>query len=239
MITHVVVTIPARDEAARIDRCLRSVVVAGARCALPVRIVLVADNCLDDTAKRARRYPPVTVFEVSGANVGAARRLGIARALETLPATPETIWLANTDADGVVPANWLVSQVALADAGADVIIGTVRPHPGEYPREARRQWRLDHMRGQPNGSIHGANLGVRASAYLAVGCFSPMAEHEDEDLVGRLAAYKTVPSDAGEVITSARLIGRTPGGYAGYLAAQARHASQSGRIAAGIEGSTD
>ncbi|RLP78055.1 glycosyltransferase family 2 protein [Mycetocola tolaasinivorans] len=235
MITHVVVTIPARDEAARIDTCLRSVIVSAVRCTLPVTIMLVADTCLDNTAERARRYPPVSVLEVIGTNVGAARRAGIAHALAALPAPSETVWLANTDADSVVPANWLASQVALADHGADLIIGTVRPHPSEYPRAAQRQWRLDHVRGEPNGSIHGANLGVRASAYLAVGGFTPISEHEDVDLVRRLSGYTTVASDAGEVTTSARLVGRTPGGYAGYLAAQARTPAQAPLIGVGAD----
>ena len=36
---------------------------------------------------------------------------------------PGSLWLANTDADSVVPWNWLIHQVDLADAGADLVLG--------------------------------------------------------------------------------------------------------------------
>jgi hypothetical protein len=76
--------------------------------------------------------------------------------------------------------------------------------------------------GRPNGHVHGANLGVRADAYLRAGGFATLPEHEDVDLVARLRADPRVdvrPSDAADVLTSGRTTGRTPGGYAGYLRA--------------------
>jgi hypothetical protein len=46
-----------------------------------------------------------------------------------------------------------------------------------------------------------------------------VAEHEDVDLVARLrrTGVAITASAAGEVLTSGRRDGRTPGGYAGYL----------------------
>ena len=88
----------------------------------------------------------------------------------------------------------------------------------------QRLWLDTHIPGSPNGHTHGANLGVRASTYAAVGGFSALTEHEDVRLVDACRRWgaTVVATDAAEVITSGRFIGRTPGGYAGYLRDQER-----------------
>lgn len=220
MIGHIAVVIPARDEEDRIESCLRSVVASSQRCSVPASITLVADACSDSTVERARAIAGVRVVEINQANVGSARRIGIDLALRETALPPRAVWIANTDADSVVPVNWLESQLLAANAGCDVLVGTVRPDPREYPRDRQVEWRATHVAGQPNGHVHGANLGVRASAYLTVGGYDDLCEHEDVGLVARLRDFVTMASDDAEVITSARLSGRTPGGYAGYLRAQ-------------------
>jgi hypothetical protein len=67
--------------------------------------------------------------------------------------------------------------------------------------------------------VHGANLGIRASAYLESGGFYPVAQDEDVDIVARSVAQGATVSSSGahSVLTSARLFGRTEGGCAGYL----------------------
>ncbi len=63
--------------------------------------------------------------------------------------------------------------------------------------------------------VHGANLGVRGDAYLAVGGFPPLAVSEDAALVGALAlAGRTVlRTPSCPVVTSARRHPRAPGGF--------------------------
>ncbi len=217
MINHAAVLIPARDESDRIERCLRSVIAAKQHCSVDVMITVVADGCLDDTAAVARSVQGVQVVEIESSNVGTARRTAALHALHSLDLPPKDIWLANTDADSVVPENWLTAQIGYADSGYDVVIGTVRPDPRESPEELQRKWEETHIKGQPNGHVHGANLGFRASAYLSIGGYRRLPEHEDVDLVTRLAGHSQVASSDAEVITSARLRGQTPGGYAGYL----------------------
>ena len=213
MIRRIGVVIPARDESATIAPCLRSVEVAAGRLGIPVSIVVVADGCLDDTADIARTFAGVEVLELESSNVGTARAVGSRRAL-SLGAD----WLANTDADSVVPANWLEVQRAFADAGAAVVIGTVRPDFDDLTELQRAAWLAGHIPGRPNGHVHGANLGIRASAYVAAGGYHPLPEHEDVELVERLMRHgPSVASDAAEVVTSGRTFGRTPGGYARYL----------------------
>jgi hypothetical protein len=43
----------------------------------------------------------------------------------------ESTWLANTDADSRVPEDWLVRQLEFADAGWDVVLGSVEPDSAE------------------------------------------------------------------------------------------------------------
>ena len=218
MIEHVGIVIPARDEGELILRCLASVVGAAAearaRAGVRVSIVVIADECSDDTAAVARAFDGVIVHEASGANVGIARARGSRIALDL-----GCSWLAYTDADSVVPPNWVTEQLRLADAGCDVVVGTVRPDFADLSAAHVARWHATHHRGQPNGHVHGANLGVRAAAYLSVGGFAPLPEHEDNELVSRMktAGAAIVASDEAEVVTSGRLVGRTAGGYAGHL----------------------
>ena len=210
------VVIPARDESALVERCLRSVAAARDAAGRDIPVVVVADRCVDETASLARRMRGVEVVEVDGGNVGAARAVGVARALELLAAPPEESWIANTDAYSVVPRNWITEQLAIAEEGFDLMIGTVRPDFADLSAEQIAHWRRTHRRGRPNGHVHGANLGIRASAYLAVGGFAALAEHEDNDLVGRIHG-PSLATDGCEVQTSGRSDGRTPGGYARFL----------------------
>ncbi|CAN5252980.1 glycosyltransferase family A protein [soil metagenome] len=206
------VVIPARDEEQLIGRCLAAVVESARHVPVPVDITVVADGCLDRTAEIARSFRDVRVIELESSNVGTARAAGAGAALAR-----GAHWLANTDADSVVPPHWLAHQYALGVEGWDVVVGTVRPDFAELEPEQRAAWLASHRAGEPNGHVHGANLGVRASAYVASGGYRSLPEHEDVDLVGRLSEFRSTASDGAEVITSARRFGRTPGGYARFL----------------------
>lgn len=217
------VIIPARDERDLIGRCLTSVVDSAAQAGTSVVIIVVADSCRDGTARvarqvgrnaAARRVGGVVVIEIEAENVGVARSIGCQRAIDA-----GCSWLALTDADSVVPANWVAEQLRAARAGFDVVIGTVRPDFDDLSPAHVRQWHETHEPGRPNGHVHGANLGVRASVYLTAGGFAPLAEHEDNELVARLVASgaTVIATDRAEVMTSGRTQGRTAGGYAGHL----------------------
>jgi len=223
-IEHVVVVVPARDEELLVGRCLDALQAArqAARAALPgltVDLVLVLDRCTDGTREVAQRYPAVRLVDLHDGGVGAARAAGIRDALSRATAPAARTWLACTDADSAVPESWLLDHVRLADAGADVVVGTVRPDPQDLSPTQLAAWRATRVPGAPNGHVHGANLGVRAEAYLRVGGFADLPEHEDVDLVAALSAAgaRVVATDASDVLTSGRALGRTAGGYAGYL----------------------
>jgi hypothetical protein len=67
--------------------------------------------------------------------------------------------------------------------------------------------------------VYGANLGVRADAYRAVGGFHSLTSGEDRDLWSRLenAGYPLARPTSAPVRTSARTNGRASGGVAELL----------------------
>lgn len=223
-IEAIVVVVPVHDEAALLDACLHALSAAVAAVDVPCEVRVVLDACTDESAAVAARHR-FPVVPVHARAVGEARAAGIRDAIAALgDARAARVWIANTDADSAVPANWLQVQLAAADAGADVVVGTVRPDFDDLSPAHRSLWLETHAPGRPNGHTHGANLGIRASTYDAAGGFAPVGEHEDVQLVDgcRRIGAAIVASDRAEVITSGRFVGRTPGGYAGYLREQAR-----------------
>ncbi len=226
---HVAVVIPVHDEADLLARCLQSVLVAveGVHHRARTSIVVVLDDCRDESSVIAARFP-VTTLAIRAGRVGTARRSGVDHALAGVaPADRPHVWLAHTDADSIVPPDWLTHQLDLGEAGADGMIGTVRPDFADLTPAHEALWRATHRRGVPNGHVHGANLGIRAGVYDAVGGFDDVAEHEDVRLVAAARSHGAVliASDVAEVITSGRMMGRTPGGYAGHLRTQAARLS--------------
>ena len=222
VVSSIGVVIPARDEEAALPATLRSLERAVAEAAgvgVSVRVLLVLDRCQDGSAALAARWPGVEAVTCDVGAVGAARRLGCQRLLHD-PAVPAPDWLATTDADTVVPPLWLVRQAELADAGADVVVGTVEPDVALAESRARHWWRRHHL-AERHGYVHGANLGVRAAAYEQVGGFAPLATGEDRDLVARLraAGARSLATDTTRVTTSSRTTGRAPDGFAAYLRA--------------------
>lgn len=219
----VAVAIPAHDEEALIGRCLASVTRAVTHArerepGLAAAVVVVLDACGDGTAEQARRWPVETV-EIVARRVGTARRVGVAHALSALEAPPENTWIAMTDADTVVPRDWITHQLDLMDAGIDLVLGTVRPDFADLSARHAAYWRATHHRGRAPGNVHGANLGVRASTYAEAGGIPDLVEHEDVALVraARSVGARERASDVHEVETSGRFTGRTPGGYAAFL----------------------
>ncbi len=183
---------------------------------------MVADSCDDATARIARQVlgDRGMVIEAALGSVGAARHLGAARALAALgDQPPSSIWLANTDADSVVPTNWLTKQLGLAATGYQGVAGTVRLDECFYRgRDVAAQLMADYYTA-PDGShlhVHGANLGIRADMYLSAGGWSDAALAEDHCLWRRLREIgaKLTSSAAVCVQTSSRLQGRASGGFA-------------------------
>ncbi|NIZ92063.1 glycosyltransferase [Kineosporiaceae bacterium B12] len=210
--------VPARDEEALVGACVAAVVEAARRVAVAVDVLVVADGCRDDTAAAARAAGArVLVPGPEPVGVGAARAAGVAEGLHRSGAAGT--WVACTDADSLVPACWLAHQMEHAAAGADLVLGVVDlPPAGAGDRNAL--WRSRYaagIHGATHRHVHGANLGVRASTYLAAGGFGALSAHEDTrfaESVARLRGTRVVSTVACPVVTSDRRVGRAPAGVA-------------------------
>jgi len=153
---------------------------------------------------------------------------GVRRALARLGRPGDHTWVLSTDADTRVGAGWVVDVLASARRVDAVAVVGLAP--------------LDRWRGTPEGAaayarllagglrssdpvhqhdhVYGANLAVRADAYLAVGGFPAVPHGEDQALVDRLqlSGYRLLRTAQVTVRTSGRLAARAPGGLADRLA---------------------
>lgn len=242
-IQHVAVVIPAHNEEQHLERALRAVRVAADRVrgecpGVGVQVVLVLDSCTDSSAAVAAAVagedPRCVVLPVSLRSVGKSRQAGVLAALKNATETADDgeaaaavsmrhLWVANTDADSCVPENWLVRQLELAAGGADAVLGSVEPDGHGMHHQLLARWHARHVPTENHLHVYGANLGVRASSYLAAGGFPGLEFDEDRALVDGLRSRgaRLVATDTIRVLTSGRTVGRAPRGFAAYLLALA------------------
>lgn len=245
-IDRVWVIVPVHDEQALLLRCLQAIrragvvaLDAGLRC----DVVVALDSCSDGSAQIVddvtSRCPSVRSIRGAWRSVGAARSAACATAVAGSAGTPtDRVWLAVTDADSEVREDWLTTHARLARAGADCVTGTVSADGWDgWPTTLAARYRAAYA-GEPrthpvhagtspeapHDHVHGANLGVRASAYRAVRGFDHVTCHEDVRLVAALrrAGHHVVPTRDSPVSTSTRAHNRVPGGFSGYLHALGR-----------------
>jgi hypothetical protein len=139
----------------------------------------------------------------------------------TAGADPSAVWLATTDADTVVPPCWLRRQLRYAGQGWDVVLGTVTVgdwdgHPPHVPAAFDALYEFGDG---PHQHVHGANLGIRASAYLAAGGFRSLRTAEDHALLAAAteAGCSVLQASDITVETSARRRARAPLGFSHLL----------------------
>lgn len=165
----------------------------------PVHLLVVADACTDETAAVAAACG-AQVIGITARNVGMARAVGMAGLLEQMADTdPAAGWLATTDADTVVPPGWLRRQLSYANQGWDVVLRTVTvtdwdEHPPHIPALFAAMYEFGEG---PHPHVHGANLGIRAPAYLVAGGFKPLQTAEDHALIAAAAECR-MPGPAGQ-----------------------------------------
>ena len=238
----VAIAVPARDEADRIAVCLRRLtsIEIDDRVA-SVEIVVLANNCADDTARIAGTFGPrchaiAMDLPPERAHAGWARRLALDAAANRLRV--ETDVLMSTDADTLVGTDWLVRTLDHLDAGWDAVAGVARLDPRELrrldrehrrrlaliQRHERAQTRLRAERDDEPWPRHfyegGASIATTLVAYRRTGGAPTPPVGEDKALFEaiRLRGGRVRhPTDV-RVRTSARLVGRAPGGASDTLA---------------------
>lgn len=227
-IRHVAVVVPARNEQAWINATLDAI--ATARAALDgvtTSCIVVLDDCTDATSSLIASRTnssivvpgPTVVVDASVRSAGAARAIGFETALRTGAHLPGETWLASTDADTLVPPEWLVSQLLLAESGADAVAGIVELDDVADER-LREGFRTRYQLGADGSHrhVHGANMAMRGDAYLAAGGWRSLETGEDHDLWARLGKIGRCISSTDVVVrTSSRLHGRAPAGFAADL----------------------
>jgi hypothetical protein len=208
------VVIPIRNEAASLAKTLASLAcqvgVSGAALdPVSYEVLLLANNCTDETAEVARcfarRAPNLAlhVAEISLppeiAHVGTARRLLMDEACRRLISRGQYRGvIASTDGDTRVAPDWVAQMLAEIEAGADAVGGRIRVERrrGE-DREARLYSlrdttyqrglaRLEHLLDPDpadpwprHHQFFGGSLSVTALAYQYVGGLPPLPCLED------------------------------------------------------------
>jgi cellulose synthase/poly-beta-1,6-N-acetylglucosamine synthase-like glycosyltransferase len=243
------VVVPAHDEQDRIGRCLSSLRRALAQVpdGVSTAVAIVLDRCTDATPQRVAAlvadWPQASVLTVTSdraapspnlaastrpglRGVGAVRDLGLQAVLDRLSGHPAAgTWLLSTDADTTVPPDWVRAHLRHAADGVHAVAGLADlATTDQLATGALWRYRaiVEHgLHGATHHHVYGANLGVRADAYLAVGGFPADGSGEDHRLWRRLAVagYTLVQPVGIRVRTSARLRGRADGGLAGLLRA--------------------
>jgi glycosyltransferase involved in cell wall biosynthesis len=210
----IAVTLPAHNEEQLIAVCLQSLQVAALHPALrdePVVIVVALDRCSDATEWICQRMG-VEVVNVDAGCVGIARAAASERAL-ALGAR----WIGCTDADSVVPPDWLARQL---QCGAHAFCGVVAVGDWlDYPQAVREQFLQGEQAVDGHPHVHGANMGFSAAAYRQSGGFAPLTTGEDVALIQTMhgAGMRVARLASPRVMTSARRHARAPHGFSDFL----------------------
>lgn len=225
---HIGVLVPARNEEALLPRCISSILAARKRLPEEVTcdIVVVVDSSTDRTREIAETLllGNGIVVPIDAHAVGMARSVAAKVLLQRYSGSLKYCWLANTDADCEVPINWLDDHLAIARQGTDAVAGIVdvdsfAEHDPFVRERFRHSYRIHADGTHPH--VHGANMGVRADAYLRAGGWLALETAEDHDLWKRLHQTGHHPLSAAKLLvtTSGRKNGRAPHGFAEALAA--------------------
>jgi Glycosyl transferase family 2 len=139
-----IITIPARNEAGRIERCLAAIAVQRTSCGLPVQdafeVLVFANNCTDATVEIVRRVAsrlpfPLNVIERTlsehDATAGGARRTVMDEAAHRLDVRQGEGVILTTDADSTVSPTWFTDNMRHLEEGADCVAGYIDAEPLE------------------------------------------------------------------------------------------------------------
>lgn len=223
------IVIPVRNEQELLPRCLLALsaaleAVSGELMFDRPRIdvVIVLTRCTDASASIAARWPEFSCITSDSAAIGTARRSGVRHVLAGLPTEPqsalERVWIATTDADAAVPANWLTTQLAYARNGTELVMGTV--HSAGVPSlEGAGGFSIQRSLRDGHPFVHSVNLGVRADRYLAAGEFTELDGDEDLALAQCLRDRQVIEARTAliPVLAAGRLNGRSPAEMERYL----------------------
>jgi GT2 family glycosyltransferase len=213
-----VIAIPVKDEVARLPACLTALQTQQDALRRPFGVVLLVNNCSDESAKVARALSeglafPLRVVEATfppnAAHAGSARRAAMDIAAEWLSNSGRRGVILTTDADSQVPPRWIAENLTAIEAGADAVLGRIAlDEEGDLlPAELHRRGRLegayealltelsalldplDHNPWPHHATISGASIAVTREIYLRIGGLPPVPLGEDKALVRELSRH--------------------------------------------------
>lgn len=229
------IVLPVHNEELLLPRALDALgqTAAGLPAGVECRAAVVLDDCTDDSLVIARQWAEdrwIEIVECRSRNVGAARKAGCDVLLGAwTDLDSRSIWIATSDADSQVPLKWLETQLMAHEAGADIWTGRVEVDDwSPHQASTAARWRNDYT--NEKHPIHGANMGMTASVYLAAGGFCALATGEDRELHrSAVAIGARAHHDPNlKVMTSARRLARAPLGFAHALVEVERVETASG-----------
>jgi glycosyltransferase involved in cell wall biosynthesis len=196
------VVIPAYNEADRIADCLHSL--ARQRTTHLFEVIVVDNASTDDTADVGQFCAPglrVRVLHEPRKGRGRARRTGWAAARGSI--------VFSTDADAILPPDWLERGVAaFTDPNIVAVTGPARIEDcgmvtnALYSHGLRAWQRCSRVLMLGYVTMRGANFAARKSAYDVVGGFDPQADaHEDSDLSFRIQEAGRIVYDPHMLVT--------------------------------------
>jgi hypothetical protein len=237
-----VVAIPVKDEGERIIQCLSALAGQSDVEAHEFAVVLLLNNCTDDTLDQVRSVAdqlPMAVETHSVelprgyANAGWARKLAMDAAADLARADDGVI--LTTDADTLVDEDWIANSIKELDGGLDAVAGFVMADPTELMEldagildRGRLEWEYQQLaaelqaRADPEAHDpwprHNQNCGASAaitlSVYRRIGGLPPIQVGEDRALFEQVRQIdgRIRHSLDVQVVTSARTDGRAMGG---------------------------
>jgi hypothetical protein len=248
-VTHlsraIIVAIPVHNEAGYIEQCLNAL--AEQSSAAPFQVVTLLNNCTDGTPGIVRGLQstlPYVLhvreqwFDPPRANAGMARRLAACHA-QALAGTDGIV--LTTDADSRVAQDWIATNIAEIDAGADAVAGMAvldERDAAELPQRLfadeeksdifsslldEIDWLIDPDPADPwprHTEHSGASIAVRARYLAWAGGIPAVPLGEDRELFGQLRRIdaRIRHSRNVTVTVSGRMVGRAQGGMADTIA---------------------
>ncbi len=184
------IVVPAYNEEELITQCISSL--KQQDYAGPYDIIIVDNACTDRTSAIALSMGVRVIRECNRGYVH-AMKTGFSEATGDI--------IACTDADTMVPSNWLSKIVNnLSKPGVVACSGVFTFHDGPLPLRL-----LGEVAGRLNYHLAGANMAVWRSVYLASGGFDPKVNMgADVELSQRIAR-------AGKIIIDRKLVAKTSG----------------------------
>jgi GT2 family glycosyltransferase len=173
--------VPVRNDAQRLETCLKSIRLNG-HGSHQIEIIVVDNGSTDDSAAVARRYG-AEVLGIETARVAELRNQGARRASADV--------LAFIDADNEIAAGWVYAALECLHLPNAAVVGALYQPPVDGTWVQRT---YGHLRGIPDGQhdidwLGSGNLAVSRTAFESVGGFDTTLETcEDVDFCHRIRA---------------------------------------------------